>query len=140
VLVPLPRDGVESPRLLPINEIQPYQALFARIREGTPASISDDHVADALLRAKQAGITEADRLQGPMMRGDRLCMRCATPVTGWVVVNVSDPVPPMQGMVQQTLALNRQREQRVAMEAMQRSQDSPAAAGRRSEESHSRSA
>jgi hypothetical protein len=105
------------------------QALFARIREGTPASISDDHVADALLRAKQAGITNPDNLQGPMMRGDRLCMTCSAPVTGWVVVNVSEPAPITHETVQQTLALNREREQQLAMEAMQKSQSAPSRSG-----------
>jgi hypothetical protein len=105
------------------------QALFARIREGVPASISDDHVAHALLQARQAGITEADSLQGPTMRGDRLCMTCAAPITGWVVVNVSEPVPPTQETVQQTIAFNREREQPLAMEAMQRDQHTPSRGG-----------
>jgi hypothetical protein len=105
------------------------QALFARIREGVPASISDAHVAHALLRAKQAGITDADNLQGPMMRGDRLCMTCDTQTRSWVVVNVSEPVPPTQETVQQTLAFNQQRERELAMEAMQKSQDTHSRGG-----------
>lgn len=35
------------------------QAMFAKIREGIPASVSDDHVAQATLAAKRDGITDA---------------------------------------------------------------------------------
>ena len=104
------------------------QAMFAKIRGGVLPSVTDDHVLLALRLAKEDGITDASKLQGATMVGDRLLVTGNTP--GFrAAVNVSEPAPSPQETVQQTLAFNQQREQQLAMETMQRNQDNPARRG-----------
>ncbi|WP_369943079.1 phospholipase effector Tle1 domain-containing protein [Xanthomonas medicagonis] len=94
------------------------QAMFSRIRQDVPAHIGDDHVAQAMLDAKQAGITDAGKIDRVQMAGEKLWVSGTTP--GFrVATDVSQPVAPMQETVQQTQAFNQQREQQLAMEQRQ---------------------
>ncbi len=100
------------------------QAMFARIRRDVPAHIGDEHVAQAMLSAKQAGIADAGKIDRVLMAGDELWVAGATP--GFrAATDVSQPSAPMQDTVQQTQALNQQREQQLAMEIQQRQQEGP---------------
>jgi hypothetical protein len=98
------------------------QAMFARIRGGAPESVTDGHVLLAMRLAKEDGITDVGKLQGATMVGDRLLVTGNTP--GFrAVVNVSEPAPDLQETLQQTLALNQQRDRQLTADSMQREQD-----------------
>jgi hypothetical protein len=104
------------------------QALFARIRQDVPAHIGDDHVAQAMLGAKQAGIADAGKIDRVLMAGDSVWVAGVTP--GFrASTDVSQPPAPIQDTVQQAQALNQQREQQVAMELQQRQQEGPGGRG-----------
>ncbi|CTP85906.1 hypothetical protein XTPLMG730_1283 [Xanthomonas translucens pv. phlei] len=55
------------------------QAMFARIRQEVPAHIGDDHVAQAMLHAKQAGIDDAGKIDRVLMAGDAMWVAGTTP-------------------------------------------------------------
>ncbi|WP_295861146.1 zeta toxin family protein [uncultured Xanthomonas sp.] len=100
------------------------QAMFARIRQDVPAHIGDDHVAQAVLGAKQAGIADAGKIDRVLMAGDNLWVAGTTP--GFrAATDVAQPVAPMQDTVQQAQAFNQQREQQLALGAQQRQQEGP---------------
>ncbi|WP_409976710.1 hypothetical protein [Xanthomonas graminis] len=104
------------------------QAMFARIRQEVPAHIGDDHVAQAMLHAKQAGIDDAGKIDRVLMAGDTMWVAGTTP--GFrTSMDVSQPAAPMQETVQQVQSLNQQREQQVALEAQQRQQEGPGGRG-----------
>jgi len=100
------------------------QAMFARIRQDVPAHIGDDHVAQAMLGAKQAGIADAGRIDRVLMTGDSVWVAGTTP--GFrAFVDVAQPAAPLQATAQQAQAFNQQREQQLAMETQQRQQEGP---------------
>lgn len=100
------------------------RAMFAKIRENLPASVSDDHVAQATLAAKRDGIRDAGNIQQVAMVGDKLWIEGTTP--GYrVAVDVSQQAPSLQEIAQQSQAFNQQREQQLAQEAQQRTQSEP---------------
>ncbi|WP_024891864.1 XVIPCD domain-containing protein [Luteimonas huabeiensis] len=67
-------------------------ALYARIREGAPAHIGDDHVLHALSQAREQGASDAGRVQRVAMAGDALWVQIAPP--GWrAEVDVAAPAP-----------------------------------------------
>jgi predicted ABC-type ATPase len=100
------------------------QAMFARIRQDVPAHIGDDHVAQAMLGAKQAGIADAGRIDRVLMTGDSMWVAGTTP--GFrAFVDVAQPAAPLQATAQQAQAFNQQREQQLAMETQQRQQEGP---------------
>jgi len=104
------------------------QAMFARIRQDVPAHIGDDHVAQAMLAAKQAGIADAGKIDRVMMSGEALWVAGATP--GFrASTDLAQQAAPVQETVQQAQALNQQREQQLAMEAQQRQQEGPGGRG-----------
>ena len=101
--------------------LQGDQAMFAKIREGAPPSISDDHVAHAMLLAKKDGITDVSMIDKSLMAGDKLWVAGTTP--GFrAAADVSAPAPSMQETLQQTQIFNQNREQQLALEAAQHSQ------------------
>lgn len=104
------------------------QAMFARIRQEVPAHIGDDHVAQAMLHAKQAGIDDAGKIDRVLMAGDAMWVAGTTP-SFRTSMDVSQPAAPMQETVQQVQSLNQQREQQVALEAQQRQQEGPGGRG-----------
>ncbi|WP_244292442.1 hypothetical protein [Xanthomonas hyacinthi] len=90
--------------------------------------IGDDHVAQAMLAAKQAGIADADKIDRVLMAGDAMWVAGTTP--GFrTSTDVAQPAAPMQDTVQQTQALNQQRAQQLALEAQQRQQEGPGGRG-----------
>jgi hypothetical protein len=100
------------------------RAMFAKIREHLPASVSDDHVAQATLAAKRDGIKDAGSIQQVAMVGDKLWVEGTTP--GYrVAVDVSQQAPPLQEIAQQSQAFNQQRDLQLAQEAQQRAQSEP---------------
>lgn len=91
------------------------RALFSRIREGSPAGVSDDHVAQAMLLGKQKGVTDPDKLKGVTMVGDTLWVMGHTP--GFrAAVDVGAAAPPMQQTAEQSRTFDQQREQQLAQE------------------------
>lgn len=104
------------------------QAMFARIRLGAPGSVTDEHVLLGMRLAKEDGITDVSKLQGASLIGDRLVVSGNTP--GFrAVVNISEPAPPAQVTVEETLAFNQQRAQQLGAESVQREQNNPSRGG-----------
>lgn len=109
---------------LPAND----QAIFAKLRGDTPLQISDDHVAHAMLLSKKEGMTDPSKIDGVKMSGDTMWVAGTAP--GFrVSVDTSEPAPSLQETSQQSLAFNRQQDQQLAQEAMQRNQDAPGRGG-----------
>ncbi|MCD9033722.1 hypothetical protein LDO32_18580 [Luteimonas sp. Y-2-2-4F] len=93
------------------------QALYARIREGVPAHVGDDHVLHALAEARGQGALDSDRVQRVAMAGDALRVQIAPP--GFRAdVDVAAPVPTASESVARIEAQHQQQ----AQEAMQRGQ------------------
>ncbi|USJ01646.1 hypothetical protein MUG10_05525 [Xanthomonas prunicola] len=104
------------------------QAMFARIRQDAPAHVGDAHVAQAMLDAKRNGITDAGKIDRVAMVGDTMWVAGTTP--GFrAATDISQQPAPMHDTLQQAQALNQQREQQVAMDALQRQQDGASARG-----------
>lgn len=100
------------------------QTMFAKIREGIPATVSDDHVAQATLAAKRDGITDASKINQVAMVGDKLWVEGTVPGHR-AAVDVSQPAPALQETAQQSQSFNQQRDIQLAQEAQQRSQNDP---------------
>jgi hypothetical protein len=100
------------------------QAMFAKIREGIPASVSDDHVAQAMLAAKRDGIADANKINQVAMVGDKLWVEGTVPGHR-AAVDVSQPAPALQETAEQSQSFNQQRDIQLAQEAQQRSQNDP---------------
>ncbi len=113
----------------PLGQLPPNdQALFAKLRDGTPAHISDDHVAQAMLLSKKEGMTDASKIDGVRLAGDTLWVTGTTP--GFrTSLNTNDPAPSLQETSQQSLAFNQHQAQQLAQEATQRNQDVPGRGG-----------
>ncbi|QNH20339.1 hypothetical protein HEP73_01239 [Xanthomonas sp. GW] len=113
----------------PLGQLPPNdQALFAKLRDGAPPHIADDHVAHAMLLSKKEGMTDAGKIDGVRLAGDTLWVTGTTP--GFrASVNTNEPVPSLQETSQQSLAFNKHQEQQLAQEATQRNQDVPGRGG-----------
>ncbi|WP_024889792.1 XVIPCD domain-containing protein [Luteimonas huabeiensis] len=99
------------------------QALYARIREGVPAHIGDDHVLHALAQAREQGASDAGRVQRVVIAGDTLRVQIAAP--GWrAEVDVAAPAP----AAAESLARIDAQHAHQAQEAMQRGQRAQEAA------------
>ncbi|MEH6417184.1 hypothetical protein [Pseudomonas sp. CGJS7] len=136
---PAPKtDGKNQGAVTPASGVQPKehasnslhqlpsadQAMFAKIRGGAPAQVSDDHVAHAMLLAKKDGITDAGKIENVKMSGDTLWVAGTTP--GFKAsVNVNEAVPPAQETARETLAFNQQRDRQPALDNPQRTQSQP---------------
>ncbi|QWF15409.1 peptidoglycan-binding domain-containing protein [Lysobacter capsici] len=101
-------------------------AMFAKIRAGTLAGVSDETVAWAMLAAKRIGIADADRL-GPVGIADGKLWVGGTVPGYHTGVSIIDPPPAMQDTLRETQAFNQQ----VARDATQRSPDDPSQGPRR---------
>ncbi|WNH54288.1 XVIPCD domain-containing protein [Stenotrophomonas oahuensis] len=100
------------------------QGMFARIRQDVPGHIGDDQVMRALLDAKQARITDTDKVDKVMMSGDRIFI--AGTVPGFrSVTDVAQEAPPLQETVARVQEGNQQREQQVALEQQQQQERGP---------------
>jgi hypothetical protein len=114
------REQAEASEQLSAND----RAIFDKIRAGAPPHVSDDSVANAMLLAKRDGIDTVDKLASVTMSGDHLCVMGTTP--GFhAAVDVTAQVPAMQETVRKTQTFDQEREQRLAMEAIQRGPDDP---------------
>lgn len=99
------------------------QAMFARIRQGVPGHVGDDHVMRALYDAKKADMASPDRIGQVMMAGDTICI--AGTVPGFrSMTEVGQNAPPLKETAEQLQSFNQQREHQLAME-QQRNQDGP---------------
>jgi len=97
------------------------QAMFAKIREGIPASVSDDHVAQAVLAAKRDGMIDASKINQVAMVGDKLWVEGTIP--GYrAAVDVSQQAPQLQETVMHAKTFNQHRDLELAQEAQQRTQ------------------
>lgn len=103
------------------------QILFAHIRRAAPGHVSDDHVAQAMLGAKENQIHSAGNVSAVMLAGNQL----------WVVGNgqgqrgmsdVSTQALPLQDSVLKVQAISQQHEQRLALDMQQR-QEGPSGRG-----------
>lgn len=105
---------------------QADQAMFARIRQDTPAHISDDHVAHAMLGAKREGISNAEQIGRVLMAGDTLWV--AGNVPGYrAATDVSQQAQSMVETVQQVHSHNQQQALAQQQEhARTQNQNSPA--------------
>ena len=98
------------------------QAMFAKIRGATPANVSDEVVAKAMLEAKRNGIPDLERVGQVGVVDGKLWVGSVTP--GFqAVVSANGPAPSMQETLKETQLVNQQRDQQLAMEATQRQQD-----------------
>lgn len=98
------------------------QSMFARIRKEVPAQIDDGVVLNAMLEVKRDGTAmDAGQIGMVAVVGDKLWV--AGTIPGFrTAVDVTAPVPEVPDLLQQNQALNLQREQQLAIEAMQREQ------------------
>ncbi|MEH6420746.1 peptidoglycan-binding protein [Pseudomonas sp. CGJS7] len=96
------------------------QAMFAKIRGGAPASVSDEVVAKAMLEAKRNGIPDAERVGQVGMADGKLWVGSVTPGF-YAAASVNGPVPSMQDTLKETQVVNRQ----LAQESAQRGPDDP---------------
>ncbi|WP_159095457.1 XVIPCD domain-containing protein [Stenotrophomonas sp. YAU14A_MKIMI4_1] len=112
------------PRHDDISALSPDdQAMFARIRQGVPGHVGDDHVMRALYDAKKADMASPDRIGQVMMAGDTICI--AGTVPGFrSMTDVAQNAPPLKETAEQLQSFNQQREHQLAME-QQRNQDGP---------------
>ncbi|WP_153066818.1 hypothetical protein [Xanthomonas arboricola] len=98
------------------------RAIFAKVRENAPVTISDEHVAHATLLARKEGMTDPGKIDSVRMSGDTMWIAGTTP--GFrVSVNTSEPAPALQETAKQSHALTQQQEQQVAQDSQQRHQD-----------------
>jgi len=100
------------------------RALFTRIREGAMGHISDDVIAHAMVSAKRAGITDAAQVDKVLMSGDSLWVAGRTPGQR-AAIDVTATPPALSDTLQDSRALNRDREEQIALQP-QRSQDESA--------------
>lgn len=100
------------------------QAMYAKIRAGAPAGVSDEHVAALLLAAKRNGVQTADEIKLVVVAGDKLWLDRTTPGfhTG---VELDRPAPALHETARDTQAFNQRRDQQLAQDAAQRGQDDP---------------
>ncbi|SDY13000.1 zeta toxin family protein [Lysobacter enzymogenes] len=100
------------------------QAMYAKIRAGAPAGVSDEHVAALLLAAKRNGVQTADEIKLVAVAGDTLWLDRTTPGfhTG---VELDRPAPALHETARDTQAFNQRRDQQLAQDAAQRGQDDP---------------
>ncbi|HIE5098150.1 XVIPCD domain-containing protein [Stenotrophomonas maltophilia] len=81
--------------------------LFEHIREQVPAQLGDGHVLDATIAAREAGIRHANELGSVTLSGERLYLAGTTP--GFrATVDVSQPAPPAQEILQRGVELDQQ--------------------------------
>ncbi|MET4727948.1 peptidoglycan hydrolase-like protein with peptidoglycan-binding domain [Lysobacter enzymogenes] len=98
------------------------QAMFAKIRGATPADVSDEVVAKAMLEAKRNGIPDVERVGQVGVVDGKLWVGSVTP--GFqAAVSANGPAPNIQETLKETQLVNQQRDQQLAMEAAQRQQD-----------------
>lgn len=100
------------------------QAMYAKIRAGAPAGVSDEHVAALLLAAKRNGVQTADEIKLVAVAGDTLWLDRTTPGfhTG---VELDRPAPALHETARDTQAFNQRRDQQLAQDAAQRGPDDP---------------
>lgn len=105
------------------------QAMFAKIRGGVPADVTDETVAKAMLEAKLAGIPDAERIDKVAVVDGKLWVAGTTP--GFHAgVSATEPAPAIQDTLRETQAYNQQRDERLAQESNQKAQDEPGRAAR----------
>ena len=98
---------------------------YAALRLRLPIEVSDDHVAQAALLARQGGIRDAARLDQVMIHGDQIHMRGLH--VGNAALDLNQPAPPRHESLQQAALLDQQHAQsRQAQQlAMQQQQQGP---------------
>lgn len=102
------------------------QGMFEKIRNNSPARISDDHVGLAMLLAKKDGMTDSGKIGTVKAFDDTLWVMGATP--GFrVSVNGNEPAPPLKDTAQEAKALDQQ--QQLAQNTAQRNQEMPGRSG-----------
>lgn len=116
--------------LFSLSRLSPSdQAMFAKIRGGVPADVTDETVARAMLEAKLAGIPDAERIDKVAVVDGKLWVAGTTP--GFHAgVSTAEPAPAMQDTLRETQAYNQQRDERLAQESNQKAQDEPGRAAR----------
>ncbi|MGJ7901691.1 zeta toxin family protein [Lysobacter sp. 1R34A] len=116
--------------LFSLSRLSPSdQAMFAMIRGGVPADVTDETVARAMLEAKLAGIPDAERIDKVAVVDGKLWVAGTTP--GFHAgVSATEPAPAMQDTLRETQAYNQQRDERLAQESNQKAQDEPGRAAR----------
>jgi len=83
----------EAPRLDQVGH--PYHALYTRIRDQLPETVSDDQAAYAVLAAKNAGIDHVDKLDRAVLHEGHIFVVGKTP--GYLAkVDPSEPTPPLK--------------------------------------------
>ena len=83
--------------------------LYAALRLRLPIEVSDDHVAQATLLAKQGGIRDAARLDQVVLHGDQIHMRGLH--HGNATLDLNHPAPPSEASLQQAAQLDQQHAQ-----------------------------
>lgn len=100
--------------------------LYAALRLRLPIEVSDDHVAQAALLARQGGIRDAARLDQVMLHGDQVHMRGLH--HGNATLDLNQQAPPRHESLQQAAQLDQQhaQAQQAQQLAMQQPQHGPA--------------
>ncbi|MGO1068423.1 peptidoglycan-binding protein [Lysobacter sp. CA199] len=95
------------------------QRMMDKIRAGSPAGLSDEHVAAAMLGAKRNGIPDADRLGPVVVVGDTLWVEKTVP--GFhTPLSLTQQPPQLQETYRETQAVNQQYDQKQQQEAQER--------------------
>ncbi len=99
--------------------------LYAALRLRLPIEVSDDHVAQAALLARQGGIRDAARLDQVMLHGDQVHMRGLH--HGNATLDLNQQAPPRHESLQQAAQLDQQhaQAQQAQQLAMQQPQHGP---------------
>ena len=100
--------------------------LYAALRLRLPIEVSDDHVAQAALLARQGGIRDAARLDQVMLHGDQVHMRGLH--HGNATLDLNQQAPPRHESLQQAAQLDQQhaQAQQAQQLAMQQPRHGPA--------------
>ncbi|MGO1002760.1 zeta toxin family protein [Lysobacter sp. CA196] len=126
----LPASSTSPEPLFSLARLSPNdQAMFAKIREGVPANVTDETVAKAMLEAKLNGIPDAERIDKAAVVDGKLWVAGTTPGF-YAGVSAVEQAPAMQETLRETQAFNQQRDERLAQESPQKTQDEPGRAAR----------
>ncbi|KAB8195033.1 hypothetical protein FKV24_005335 [Lysobacter maris] len=99
------------------------RALFDRIRDQVPAHIGDDHVLQAMVKARDsAGIDGPERLGAVEIRGDQLSVVSNSAARFQACIDLSGQAPSIHESLEQNSNLSQQLAQQQTLEAQQREQ------------------
>ncbi len=101
------------------------RTMFARIRVDTPGHVSDAHVMQAMVAAKDSGMGNLSGIGRVMMFGDSVRVTAAGEAGKSVMVDVTQPAPPLQASVDTAKVFDQQQTLLLAQQQNAPAQDEP---------------